>query len=551
MSNNNLTVVTGIWDLRRDQAGEGFKRPFTHYTDRFIELLKADINLIVYIEKKYEELVWKHRQPHNTKVYIKEVRDFREKFDGYNQVQKIRKDEKWLSQAGWLPFSTQASLELYNPMVMSKMFMLHDASIFNPFNTDYFIWLDGGITNTVHQGYFTHDKILDKITPYLKKFFFVSFPYETNLEIHGFEYEAMKRYSNSDVVNYVCRGGLFGGHKNAISKANGMYYGLLMNTLNEGYMGTEESIFTIMSYLDPVTFQRFMIEGNGMINTFCEALKNDKVEIIKKKEPSVAVYVISFNSPAQFEALVESWQKNSKFVTSTANYLLDNSTDLTTTDMYEQLCNAYNFTHIKKDNLGICGGRQFVAEHFAETEHDYYIFLEDDMLLNDPTTDLCKNNFPKYVNELYDTLLAVMHKENYDFLKMSFTEFFGDNKTQWAWYNVPQHVRDEVWPDKPRLPVSGLDPDAPLTSFKNIKNTHGVTYADGDIYYCNWPQIVSREGNYKMFLETKWAHPYEQTWMSYMFQLALDYKLKGAVLLASPINHNRFDHYGAGLRKES
>ena len=272
MSNNNLTVVTGIWDLRRDQAGEGFKRPFTHYTDRFIELLKADINLIVYIEKKYEELVWKHRQPHNTKVYIKEVRDFRERFDGYNQVQKIRKDEKWLAQAGWLPFSTQASLELYNPMVMSKMFMLHDASIFNPFNTDYFIWLDGGITNTVHQGYFTHDKILDKITPYLKKFFFVSFPYETNLEIHGFEYEAMKRYSNSDVVNYVCRGGLFGGHKNAISKANGMYYGLLMNTLNEGYMGTEESIFTIMSYLDPVTFQRFMIEGNGMINTFCEAL---------------------------------------------------------------------------------------------------------------------------------------------------------------------------------------------------------------------------------------------------------------------------------------
>jgi hypothetical protein len=54
-----------------------------------------------------------------------------------------------------------------------------------------------------------------------------------------------------------------------------------------------------------------------------------------------------------------------------------------------------------------------------------------------------------------------------------------------------------------------------------------------------------------MFLETKWAHPYEQTWMSHMFQLSLSDKLKGAVLLASPINHNRFDHYGAGLRKES
>lgn len=173
------------------------------------------------------------------------------------------------------------------------------------------------------------------------------------------------------------------------------------------------------------------------------------------------------------------------------------------------------------------------------------------MLLNDPTTDLCKNNFPKYVNELYDSLLAIMEKEKYDFIKMSFTEFFGDNKTQWAWYNVPQKVRDEIWPDKPRLPVSGLDPDAPLTLFRHIKNTNGVTYADGEVYYCNWPQIVSREGNYKMFLETKWAHPYEQTWMSHMFQLSLDDKLNGAVLLASPINHHRFDHYGAGLRKES
>ena len=43
-------------------------------------------------------------------------------------------------------------MENYNPMVMSKMFMLNDASIWNPFGTEYFAWLDGGITNTVHEG---------------------------------------------------------------------------------------------------------------------------------------------------------------------------------------------------------------------------------------------------------------------------------------------------------------------------------------------------------------------------------------------------------------
>ena len=551
MSNNNLTVVTGIWDLRRDEAGEGFKRPFSHYLNKFVELLKTDINLAIFIESKYEDIVWKYRDRSNTVVYIKEVDDFRNKFDGYNLVQKIRKDEKWLSQAGWLRNSTQATLELYNPMVMSKMFMLHDVSIFNPFNTDYFIWLDGGITNTVHPGYFTHDNILDKINPYLKKFFFLSFPYETNLEIHGFEYNAIKRYSSSDVVNYVCRGGLFGGHKDYISKANGMYYGLIMSSLNEGYMGTEESIFTIMSYLDTNNYNRFMIGSNGMISAFCEALKNDNVVIDNKKDASVALYVVTFNSPSQFEALVKSWQKNSKYVTNTTNYVLDNSTDLTTTEEYLELCKKYNFTHIKKDNVGICGGRQFVAEHFDTTDHDYYIFLEDDMLLNDPTSELCANKFTKYVDNLYDRLLDIMKKEEYDFLKMSFTEFFGDNKTQWAWYNVPQNVREKIWPNKNRLPINGLDPDAPLTNFKNIKHLNGVTYADGEVYYCNWPQIVSRKGNYKMFLETKWAHPFEQTWMSFMYQQSIEGKIKSAVLLASPINHHRFAHYDSKLRKES
>jgi hypothetical protein len=39
--------------------------------------------------------------------------------------------------------------------------------------------------------------------------------------------------------------------------------------------------------------------------------------------------------------------------------------------------------------------------------------------------------------------------------------------------------------------------------------------------------------------------------MSHMFQLTKNNQLQGAVLLASPITHNRFDHYDGSLRKES
>lgn len=67
----------------------------------------------------------------------------------------------------------------------------------------------------------------------------------------------------------------------------------------------------------------------------------------------------------------------------------------------------------------------------------------------------------------------------------------------------------------------------------------------------NWPQIVTKQGNKKMFLNTKWAHPFEQTWMSHIYQETIKGEIKTGILLLSPTEHNRFDHYAGNLRKES
>jgi hypothetical protein len=54
-----------------------------------------------------------------------------------------------------------------------------------------------------------------------------------------------------------------------------------------------------------------------------------------------------------------------------------------------------------------------------------------------------------------------------------------------------------------------------------------------------------------MFLDTTWAHPFEQTWMSHMFQMTIKDELKSGILLLTPTDHNRFDFYKAEERKES
>ena len=90
-----------------------------------------------------------------------------------------------------------------------------------------------------------------------------------------------------------------------------------------------------------------------------------------------------------------------------------------------------------------------------------------------------------------------------------------------------------------------------IYEFKIIKNLGGISYLEGDVHYCNWPLWFSRKGNRKVFLDTKWSYPNEQTWMSNVFQMQKEGKIKCAVLALSPIFHNRFDFYADEDRKES
>jgi hypothetical protein len=436
---------------------------------------------------------------------------------------------------------------MYNPIVMSKMFLLNDARILDKFNSTHILWIDGAITNTVHEGYFTQDKVLSNIDKYFDKFSFVCFPYDGKVEIHGFEYKKICEYSNSD-VNMVARGGIFGGRVENISEINNIYYTLLYDTLSEGYMGTEESIFTIMTYKYPHLIDYYDIEPNGLLYSFFENIKNST--LIKKNETknelnidNVALYVLTYNSPSQFETLCKSFELYDKnFIAKPKKYLLDNSIKKSTTPKYIKLCKKYGFEHIKKDNIGICGGRQFIAEHADENNFDYYLFFEDDMFLYMGDSTICKIGFSRKIDNLFNKAMEIIHKEKYDFMKLSFKEFYGDNTKQYAWHNVPENVRTKVF---------GKLKDKPYLKFNNIKTHKNLAYADGEIFYCNWPQIVNRYGNKKMFIKTKWDYPYEQTWMSYIYQETIKDEIKPAILLASPIEHDRFEHYTKDERKEN
>jgi hypothetical protein len=309
-----------------------------------------------------------------------------------------------------------------------------------------------------------------------------------------------------------------------------------------------------------------MLDENGLIVKFVQELANKKPALEPIPEERVtnrhinldltniktAIYILTFNFPQQLRVLLKSLEKHPEWLKRTDKILIDNSTDLTAKEQNQKIAQEYGFVHYKHfNNVGICGGRQYAAEHFDTTNNDFYIFFEDDMCLHEPGTSTCRNGFRFYVPDLFDKLQKIMLKEKFDFLKLSFTEVYMDNHMQCSWYNVPQQVRTQIWPNYDKLPTSGLDPNVPRTEFNKIDVFEGLAYIEGDVYYANWPLITSKEGNRKMFLNTKWAHPYEQTWMSHMFQETRKGNMRTAVLLASPINHNRIVWYKPHERREN
>lgn len=748
---SKITFVTALLDIKRSELSSGtFQRPFKRYLDTLSILLRhiKDKNLVIYIEKEHEDLI---RSIKSDNIIIKYIDcDMIRQSEYYEKIQSIRKNEEWRNQVGWLSESTQANLELYNPLIFNKIHWLADVAEENPFGTEYFVWLDAGIANAqCHPGYFSKPWLEDRLCPHLNKFLFLCFPYEGHGEIHGFKREGMHQLSKAKYVDRVARATFFGGRKTECTFFSDKFREVAHNSLDQGYMGTEESIYTILTYLYPGLCNAQMIQGNGLVFDFFERLQNNTTQsddekkftgvgtfyhlnarvqqhpaalevfenffnknqdldlvvelgsgggglsmflsdqckkydidfITYEKYPDAGItknpefekrninfkqqdifdektisevkslisqhgkslvlcdggnkirefstyadflklgdiimahdyapdqvtfqekykdkiwnwmeindndiaesvqkhklkdyhkefadvawvcktksfkhktdlYIVTFNSPKQFEFTVNKIQNASpEMFNNSDRYVLNNSVDDSCDSEYKRLFQKYNFTEFKEDNLGICGGRQFIADHFDTTSNEYMIFFEDDMGMNDASFagQKCENGFSKYHDNLYNDMLGIMDREQYDFIKWSFTEFFGDNTIQWSWYNVPQKVREEVWPNKTKLPEHGLEKNPPLCNFNNIKSYNGLPYADGEVYYCNWPQIVSKNGNKKMFLETKWAHPYEQTWMSYIYQKTLKGYIRPALLLLSPITHDRFDHYDGDIRRE-
>src|SRR5262249_35597805 len=255
-----------------------FARSFEeHYVPMFERLLSADLPMVIYVDPKHADIVWRRRRRHNTRVVPLTAEALRS-FQHFDRIQEIRGRAGWYSQTGWLPWSPQAALEYYNPLVMSKMRWLSDQAKENPFGTEHLFWADAGLCQTVGDDIFRESWFAERLADVAGDFLFLGFPYVGSSEIHGFPREALTQAAHVDKVDRVTRGGFFGGRAPAVTEVAALYEGVLGETLTAGHMGTEESVFTILSYRYPERFRCYMVAENGLLGTFFQALRDGDVK---------------------------------------------------------------------------------------------------------------------------------------------------------------------------------------------------------------------------------------------------------------------------------
>jgi len=251
----SLTMVSAMVDLGRGKLGGGFARPFSAYVNRMRNFMKYDFPKVVFLDaahlKEFQPLI--DTSPGPVHVIAISKADIKAGFRHFDAVQAVRTQPQWAKRKDWLSHSPQATLEYYNPLVMSKMNMTAHVAQLNPFNTDGFLFIDGGhlcnAPNSIKRA--THESsIIDR---FMKDGIAITYydyvPDAEDGEIHGFEAAAFHRYMGTQEEPIrVGRGGFFGGRPELLQIGAQLLDIIAEDTLKQGYMGTEENYFALLLY---------------------------------------------------------------------------------------------------------------------------------------------------------------------------------------------------------------------------------------------------------------------------------------------------------------
>ena len=138
----SVTLITALYDIGRENEGDG--RPFEEYLSWFAETLKVKSPMVVFVDKSLENFVKENRKNLPTKIITQSLEEVPYYYLN-DDIQKILDDKTFKNKIG-APSRVECKMSLYNVIIYSKFPWVKKVIEDNPFNTEYFMWMDAGLS---------------------------------------------------------------------------------------------------------------------------------------------------------------------------------------------------------------------------------------------------------------------------------------------------------------------------------------------------------------------------------------------------------------------
>ena len=228
----NITFVTALYNIQREEKGDG--RKWKDYLEWFKNTLKMPLKMVIYIPLELVSYVEEHRpKEYATKIIVQE-RDEIPYAKYEKQMATILENPEYRAKIKH-PDRVECKIPFYNIIQYSKFKWLEETATTNPFETDYFFWMDAGLSRFVPME--LYPRIVPGIELPVKKLVIQCNGMLLSYPVHeGYLWDSQCLVS----------GGMFGGDKDVILELTQLIDKELEQRIAQGWINNEQ---LLLAYL--------------------------------------------------------------------------------------------------------------------------------------------------------------------------------------------------------------------------------------------------------------------------------------------------------------
>lgn len=267
----NLTLVTCLYDIRKKEESSCLSiRSLHDYLSLSIPMLSVCLPMVIYTDDEMiVEHVYKTRLDRGLieKTWIVRL-PFEHTFF-YKDLDMLKQRMKTFSIHNW---NKEKDTPLYVLLNNNKFDFLERTLHDNPFNTDFFLWMDMGIQHCTHA---TEQEWLD-VSQSWSWFISLDKQHIHQLRIHTvLKSPDMSWKDYFQVIYHHVAGGLFGGYKDRLVEYIQLFKQQWETILyQEEWWQLDEAVMTIITETYPEKFRFFYGDYDGLLSNFIHTKKS-------------------------------------------------------------------------------------------------------------------------------------------------------------------------------------------------------------------------------------------------------------------------------------